>query len=336
MPKTLLVTGGGGFVLSHLARQWLDADPDSRAIVADLSPLDAEAQAWFSGVTDRMRFVKGSVTDPALWQALPTEEITHICHAAAVTSVTRLLAEGVGNAIPALETNALGGMHALAFAERCPGLVRLVHVSTGSVYGLEGPDRAGDPLPEDGYIGPDGLYGISKYAGEQLVLEAAGQRGVPVSVVRLSSVFGPMDRETAHRAVALPPRVLLRRALAGEAVKVTDLGGAGDYIHAGDVAQAIRALFEAQDPIHRVYNVANGIPYTMGEMVALVAAIVPGFRAEIVDEAEADIVVDPTRTAGRYTAYSVARMAADTDWVPRPLAETLRDYHDWLAARLDG
>jgi nucleoside-diphosphate-sugar epimerase len=333
MPQTLLVTGGGGFVLSHLVRQWLDADAAHRAVVVDLSPLDAQAKAWFEGVGDRMTFVRGSVTDPALWDSLPSGEITHICHSAAVTSIKRLMADGVAGVLPALETNALGGMHALAFAERCPGLVRHVHVSTGSVYGLEGPAVPGAPLPEDGFIGPDGLYGISKYAGEQLVLEAAAQRGLPVSVIRLSSVFGPMDRETAHRAVALPPGVLLARAIAGEPVKVTDLGGAGDYIHAGDVARAVRALFEARDPAHSVYNVANGTAYTMGEMVALVASIVPGFRAEIVPAAEADIVVEPARTAGRYTAYAVDRMAEDTGWTPRPLAETLRDYHDWLVSR---
>jgi len=332
MTDTLLVTGGSGFVLSHLVRQWLDSVPRSRAVVVDAAPMDAAARDWFGGVEDRLTFVQGSVADPAVWKALPSDAITHIVHGSAVTSISRLLDDGFSAAVPALETNLMGPVHALAFAAQCPKLKRMVHVSTGSVYGVDGPVPEDDPMPEEGFIDPDGYYGISKFAGEQLAVQSARQLGLPVVAVRLSSVFGPMDRETPARAVAMAPAILMRRALAGERVKVTDLGGAGDYIHAGDVALAIRALFDAPKLNHAVYNVANGARYTMGELVNLVAASVPGFEAEIAAESDADIVIDPARTGGRWNAYDVSRMRADTGWTPFPLKDTLRDYRDWLLA----
>jgi UDP-glucose 4-epimerase len=330
MTKTLLVTGGGGFVLSHLVRRWLDADVDNRAVVMDVSPLDAAARAWFAGVEDRMRFVQGSVTDPASWDGLDRDAITHIAHAAAVTSINRLMVDGFAGGVPALETNLMGAVRALGFASDCPNLDRMVHVSTGSVYGTEGPEDPNGPLPEDGYIDPDGFYGITKFAGEQIAVHCARRLGMPVVAIRLSSVFGPMDRETAHRAVALPPAVLARRALAGEAVRVTDLGGGFDCIHAADVAEAILALFAAPSLRHTVYNVANGTRYTMGDMVAMVSGIVPGFEAVLVGADEADILVDPAKTGGRWNAYDVSRMVVDTDWRPRALAAALADYIGWL------
>lgn len=329
MSQTLLVTGGGGFVLSHLVRQWLESDASNRAVVIDASPLDETAQDWFAGVAERMDFVQGSVTDQDLWASLDPAPITHFVHAAAVTSINRLFDGGVAGGEAALETNLMGPVRALAFAGTCPNLVRMVHVSTGSVYGTGGPEPDG-PLPEDGYIGPDGFYGITKYAGEQLAVQAADQFGLPLAAVRLSSIYGPMDRETAHRAVALPPAVLLRRALAGEAVKVTDLGGGFDCLHAGDVAAGIRAIFDAPRLSHRIYNLAYGERYSMAGLVAAVAEVVPGFGAEIVPATEADIVVEPGKTGGRWNAYDIARLTGDTGWRPRPMAEALADYKDWL------
>lgn len=334
MPQTLLVTGGGGFVLSHLARQWLDAASDNAVIVADVAPLDEAARDWFAGSEDRLTFVQGSVSDPALWEGLPRDQVTHIAHAAAVTSINRLFADGFAGGVPALETNVMGAVRALSFASECPNLKRMVHVSTGSVYGPSGPTDPTRPLPEDGYIDPDGFYGITKYAGEQIAVQAARQMGLPVLAIRLSSVFGAMDRETPFRAVALPPAVLARRALAGEAVRVTDLGGGFDCIDAADVAEAIRALFDARRLSHFVYNVAGGTRYSMGDMIDMVAEIVPGFHAEITSAEKADIIVDPTKTDGRWNAYDISRMRADTDWSPTPLAAALAGYIDWLRNRV--
>jgi UDP-glucose 4-epimerase len=86
----LLITGASGFVMSVLARQWLDADPKERAIVLDAAPLDAAARRYFAPVLDRLTVVVADVTQPATWRArLAGDDITRIVHGATITPISR-------------------------------------------------------------------------------------------------------------------------------------------------------------------------------------------------------------------------------------------------------
>jgi nucleoside-diphosphate-sugar epimerase len=273
-------------------------------------------------------------------------------HGAAVTSINRLTAAGAGlaGALPALETNVMGTARVLAWAEALPALQRLVYVSTGSVYGPKGPDTQGPdtqgpdtpgpdtpgaPLPEEGYIEPDGLYGHSKYAAERLAVQAARQFRLPAVAVRLSSVFGPLDRDTPARAAQLAPHVVLSRALAGETIRVNDLSAGGDYIHAGDVAAAISLLLRAPGPLpHEVYNLASGRLASLGELIDLARERLPATRVEELPQGEGgalDWHQDPVQRGRRWGAYDISRLAA-LGWRPRPLRDALHAYLDWLLA----
>ena len=64
---TLLVTGATGFVMSVLARHWLQADPTARLVVLDASPLDAAAQRYFAPYQRRLAVVVADVTQPGTW-----------------------------------------------------------------------------------------------------------------------------------------------------------------------------------------------------------------------------------------------------------------------------
>ena len=64
----LLVTGGTGFVMSVLARHWLDADPAARLVVLDAAPLDAAAMRYFAPVAGRLEVVVADVTRPDTWR----------------------------------------------------------------------------------------------------------------------------------------------------------------------------------------------------------------------------------------------------------------------------
>jgi len=90
----------------------------------------------------------------------------------------------------------MGTVAALDWARTQPKLRRFVYVSSGSVYRNHGPDRPGEPLPEDGYVMPRRLYAISKFASELITERYAELFGLPIASVRLSSVYGPMDRAT--------------------------------------------------------------------------------------------------------------------------------------------
>ncbi len=105
----------------------------------------------------------------------------------------------------------------------------------------------------------------------------------------------------------------------------------GDFIHAGDVASAILTLLQAARLEHEMFNVAYGEAATLADLVAHTAAAVPGARYEVVDEADADIVMDPQRTRGGSGAYDISRLRA-LGWLPRPLAAAIANYVTWLRA----
>ena len=146
-----------------------------------------------------------------------------------------------------MRINVGGTIAILEVARRLPDLKRFLYVSTGSVYADDGPVTTGAPLPEDGYVAPKTLYGISKYASELIVSRYAQLYGMSCVAARLSAVYGPMDRVTDSRNVRCLPNLVANLAVAGEPLKVSGLDAVGDWIHADDVATALAALLGARD-----------------------------------------------------------------------------------------
>jgi UDP-glucose 4-epimerase len=217
-----------------------------------------------------------------------------------------------------------------------PGLQRFIYVSSGAVYKHHGPDRPGEPLPEDGYVMPRTLYGISKLASE-LITERYGELfGFSTTSVRLASVYGTMDRPTATRSFKHGPNRIAHMAVAGEKrVRVNTLEAVGDYVHVEDVARAIVAVLRLESVRYSAYNIAMGHTTRLGELVKWAAEKYPGFHAEITTAEEADIVQDPTRIDGMWGAYDISRISAETGWRPRPVREALHAYMDWIAIEGD-
>ena len=337
---TVLVTGATGFVMSVLARQWLEAEPDLRLVALDAAPLDAAGQRYFAPVADRLEVIVADVTQPETWQAqLDGAGITHVVHGATVTPLARGTAADIGREPEAhdpariMAVNVMGTVAVLEWAKRQSSIARVVYVSSGAVYKHHGPDRPGEPLPEDGYVMPRRLYGISKLTSE-LVAERYGDLfGLSTVSVRFSSVYGTMDRATASRNFRHVPNRIAHKALEGEGpLRVNTLDAVGDYIHAEDVAGGIRALCAAPRLRHSVYNIAAGEATTIGQLVDWAAEKVPGFAAEVVAAGGAEMVEDASLTGGMWGAYDIARITAETGWRPRPTRESFHAYIDWLRA----
>lgn len=190
--------------------------------------------------------------------------------------------------------------------------------------------HSASPLPEDGSVNPSGLYAISKFVGEMLTNQAVADTCLPALSVRLSGVFGPLDRTTPSRDIHCAPKQILHLLRDGAEIRVSGLDAVGDYIHAGDIAHGIAGLLTCARPRHPVYNIALGEFVTLRELLAAIAKINPSLRFRETPAAEADLVGNPSQTHGRWGAYDISRMIADTGWRPRPLATALQDYADWL------
>jgi UDP-glucose 4-epimerase len=336
---TLLVTGGTGFVMSVLARQWLENAPAARAVILDAAAMDEAAKRYFAPVADRLSVIVADVTEPDTWRgALAGHNITHVVHGATITPISRGTASEARKEPEAenpgriVEVNVMGTVALLDWARSVSGLRRFIYVSSGAVYKHHGPDRPGEPLPEDGYVMPRTLYGVSKLASE-LITERYGELfGLSTTSVRLASVYGTMDRPTASRTFRHGPNRVAHMAVEGlKRVRVNTLDAVGDYIHAEDVARAIIALLRAETVRYSAYNIAIGRTTRLGDLIAWAGEKYPEFQAEITGVEDADIVQDPSRIDGMWGAYDISRISAATGWRPRPVKEAFQAYMDWIA-----
>jgi len=332
---SLLVTGGTGFVMSNLVRLWLERHGREHVVLVDLAAPDAVAERFFAPVADRITVVTGDLREPGLLgEIAKAHSIDRIVHGAAMTPTVG--STEASQAEMVVGVNVMGTVHALELARSLPGLKRLIHVSTGSVYGDDGP-ADGSPLPEDGYVRPFGtsLYPITKLAGELIATRYKALFALPLHIVRLASVYGPMDRWTPGRNYACAPNVLVHKALAGEPVTIRGGASVGDWIHAGDVAAALAGLLDADGLRHDVYNIAYGAPASLADLAEMVARAVPGFVWRETEEETATLSGNPARRTGAWGAYDISRLKADTGWRPRPLDQALADYVAWVRAYED-
>jgi UDP-glucose 4-epimerase len=226
----------------------------------------------------------------------------------------------------------MGTVALLEWARTQSKIQRFLYVSSGAVYKEHGPDCPGEPLPEDGYAMPRRLYGISKLASELITERYGSLFGLSTASVRPASVYGTMDRITASRNFRHVPNRIAHCALEGSGrLRVNSFDGLGDYIHVEDVARAILSLLTAPRLAYSVYNIASGTTSSVGDFVAWAAEKVPGFQAEVVPAADADLVQDPMLKDGMWGAYDISRIQAETGWRPRPVRQAFHAYMDWLS-----
>jgi len=324
---TLLITGGTGFVMSNLARHWLESDPAASVHVLDSALWDGRLDRFFEPVRGRLNFVQASVLDQRTWDRLAAQPITQIVHGATITP-----SSGRERANPReiVEVNLMGTVNTLEFARRLPTFKRFVYVSSGAVYGEALPGTPDVPVPEDGRVSPVELYGITKFGSEHITRRYGEVFGLDVASVRFSGVYGPMDRATPARAVDCVPKKIIAAALAGKPITVKALDAGGDFIHAHDVATALAGILRAPAIKHGVYNVAYGEFTSIGELIDIVRQVVPELRAEVVPESGADIAYDPRDRLGRWGDYDISRLQRELGWRPRPIGEALHSYVAWM------
>ncbi len=334
---TLLVTGGTGFVMSVLARTWLERGANARVVILDRAGLDSMAERYFAPVRDRLTVVTADICDPKQWEAvLDSHDIRYVVHGATVTPISRGSAAEAKRQPEAedpssiVDVNLMGTVNILEWLRKRPGVQRLVFVSSGSVYRHHGPDWTGEPLPEDGYVAPLTLYGISKFAAEMVVNRYADLFGLSAASVRLASVYGPMDRVTGSRNFRHVPNRVAHMALAGKTIRPNSLDPVGDYVTSTDVAEAIIALLFAERLRYRHYNIGSGETSTIGDIVGWAKERMPGLQVDVSPDDTANIIQDISLKDGMWGAYDIARIIRDTGWEPRGGKQSFHAYMDWI------
>jgi UDP-glucose 4-epimerase len=234
-----MVTGGAGFIGSHLVNYLLAHDVQQVVVVDNLT---RPRENWLKVMEQhpRLVFIEGDILDTArLDGALVGIDVVY--HVAAVATVMN----AVRDPERAFAVNAMGTAQ-VAMCARRAGVRRLVFTSSREVYG----DPATLPVTEDAPLKPKNVYGASKVAGE-LFLSTFGPADMEVVIVRLANVYGPGD---SGRVIP----IFLNNAANG--LPLTLYGGEQilDLVWIGDVVEAlVKAGFSAE-PVTEPTNIGSG------------------------------------------------------------------------------
>jgi UDP-glucose 4-epimerase len=303
--KRALVTGGAGFVGSHVAEAFLTAGYDVLAI-DDLSS-GSEENVPPGAALERLDIRDADALEQAVARFAPGV----VCHLAAQASVTVSVREPAYD----LDVNVRGTVAVCEAARKARAPV--VYASTGgALYG----DRAPFPTPETFVAEPHSPYGASKLGGEVYVTTWGRLHGAPSVSLRLGNVYGPRQNPHGEAGVVA---IFSGRLLAGEGPTVFGDGRqTRDYVHAADVARAFVLAAEAGTP--GIFNVGWGRETTVLELLeslqqAAGTALEPEF--------------EPLRPGelGR-SALDSSLIAAELGWRPGiELDEGLADTFRWYA-----
>ena len=239
MSKRILITGGAGFIGSHLTRHFAE-----HAEVTILDDLRSGYVRNLEGV--RCRLLQGSILDAAaLSQAIAGAD--EVYHLAAMISVP----ESVAKPAECAELNTEGTRRVLA-AALAAGTRKVVLASSAAIYG----DNPTVPKLESMPPEPKSPYAATKLAGEELLKEYHQLHGLGTTSLRFFNVFGPRQDPRSAYAAAVP--IFIAKALRDETIGIHGDGGqTRDFIHVADIVGAL-AYAGASDDMSGTYNVGYG------------------------------------------------------------------------------
>lgn len=260
MTKRLwLVTGGAGFIGSHVAEGLVRRGERVRV----LDNLSTGSLRKLASVRDRVEFVKGDIVRPADC-ARACRGVTFVLHQAAIRSVPK----SMDRPLPSNQANVTGTLNMLV-AARQAGVRRFVYASSSSAYGA----CKVFPQREDMRPQPMSPYAVSKLAGEHYAVVWAKSFGLETVSLRYFNVFGPrQDPESLYSAVI--PK-FMEQAYLGEPLDVHwDGRQSRDFTHVSNVVEAnILAATGPRAASGEVFNVANSRTYSLLDVIRALEGI---------------------------------------------------------------
>jgi UDP-glucose 4-epimerase len=251
--RTFLVTGGAGFIGSHIAEA-LVARGDRVRVLDNLS---TGRRLNLQAFLPRIEFIEGDLQDQST-VARVVEGVDCIFHEAALASVPRSIERP-------LDTNAVGvtGTVTLLDAARRAGVRRLVFAGSSSVFG----DQPTSSKRETDPCAPISPYGASKLAGEIYCQAFTATYGLETVTLRYFNVFGPRQDPDSPYSAVIP--LFITAMLAGRSPVVYGDGQQSrDFTYVANVVHANLLAADAQGIGGRVFNVANGRTTSLLELIA--------------------------------------------------------------------
>ncbi|MFQ5423827.1 MAG: SDR family oxidoreductase [Phycisphaerae bacterium] len=272
---TYLVTGGAGFIGSHLAERLVEQGQRVRV----LDNFSTGKPSNVAAFRERIDLIEGSITDPETCRRA-CDGVDIVLHQAALPSVPKSVADPVSSHV----TN-IDGTFNMLMASRDAGVRRFVYAASSSAYGDT------PTLPKDESIPSDPLspYGVQKLTGEQYCTVFARCFGLQTLSIRYFNVFGPRQDPTSQYAAAIPAfvsAILEDRppTVYGDGEQTRDFTFIENIIHANLLAAS------ASETHGEVVNVACGERITVNAVIEQINTLLgKAVRAKHVDERPGDI-----------------------------------------------
>lgn len=253
-----LVTGGAGFIGSHIVERLLKDGKQVRVI----DNFVTGKRENLNGHIAKLELVQGDILDLELVRKA-VEGIEVIFHQAALRSVPL----SVDNPLATNEVNTQGTLNIL-LAARDSGVKRVVYASSSSVYG----DSPRLPKTEDQATAPISPYAVSKLAGENYCSVFTKVYGLETISLRYFNVFGPRQDPRSQYAAVIPK--FISRALKGKPLEVHGDGlQSRDFTYIDDVVQANLLAAAAEKGVGEAFNVAKGKAYSLLDLIAALSRI---------------------------------------------------------------
>ncbi|HEY2475432.1 MAG TPA: NAD-dependent epimerase/dehydratase family protein [Candidatus Cybelea sp.] len=356
MSKRVLVTGGAGFIGSHVVDRLL-ASGHEVVVLDSLVPQvhadqERDADGWPLYLDRRAERIKGSTLDERLFEE-SLAGITHLVHLAASVGV----GQSMTNIVDYSRNNVMTAAVVLEALSRRPHRVeRIVVASSMSIYG-EGAYRVpstgatvapplrdyaqlsarkwelevgGEELipiatTEEKPLAPASIYAINKRDHEEMFIAVGRALQIPTVALRLFNAYG--SRQALSNPYTGVAAIFISRLLNDRAPLVFEDGRQQrDFVHVGDVADAFHAVLESDRPVWDVFNVGSGAPITIASMAAMLSRML-------------DKPIEP-EFLGRYRVGDIRHCFPDISKIERSfgfrptrsLSDGMAELISWVAA----
>ena len=313
--ETVLVTGAGGFIGSHLVERLVADGAAVRAFcrytsataLGNLRELSPDALAEVD-----LRF--GDLRDGNVMRAA-VEGVDVVYHLAALISVpfSQVAPQEV------VESNVLGTLNVLT-AAREAGTQRVVHMSSSEVYGT----AQYTPIDEAHPLHPQSPYAASKVGADKLAETFNLSFDLPVVIARPFNTYGPRQ---SQRAVI---GTIVAQALPGGPLSIGATTPTRDFVYVGDTVEALLQLGSSRSHSGETFNISTGIDVSVAAVVDLVGELV-GRKLEVrTDETR----LRPERSEVFQLLGSSAKLRAAYGWEPRmSFRDGIRAVIEWMESR---
>ncbi|MBN23406.1 MAG: NAD-dependent dehydratase [Bdellovibrionaceae bacterium] len=248
-----LVTGGCGFIGSHIVEQLIKEDHQV-CVIDNLSTGRLENVSKFS---DSVEFIQADIATPGKWMDAfnGVEEVFHIAALADIVP-------SIQNPVAYFQSNVTGTLNVLEASKKA-NIKKIIYAASSSCYGIT--DQT--PTPESATIQTEYPYALTKNLGEQLILHWEKVYGVPAISLRFFNVYGTRSRTSGTYGAVFG--VFLAQKIANQPFTVVGDGTqVRDFVYVEDVARA--AIMASQSSFTgKVYNIGTGTPASVNRIVEI-------------------------------------------------------------------